>query len=296
LPPGADCVIMVEDVDLLLDTEVRFKTGPASKNICFRGEDIGQGNMLIPEGVLVEPQHIAVMAAVGATNPEVYCQAKAAVISTGDELVEPDQQPGSSMIRNSNAYQLLAQVRKAGAIAKYFGIARDTEVSLREKILSAIDISDIVILTGGVSMGDYDYVPAVLRDCGFDLLFEKIAVQPGKPTLFGKKGNGFVFGLPGNPVSSFVLFEILVKPFLRKVMGSSQEVPAIKLPMGTDFNRKKSARKSFIPVKILEGQLFPLDYHGSAHINAYTEANGIIAMEIGKTILRKGDLLDVRQI
>jgi molybdopterin molybdotransferase len=218
------------------------------------------------------------------------------ILSTGDELVEPEHIPPPSMIRNSNAYQLLAQVSSAGMIGRYAGIATDEKSVLAALLSDSLDRNDVVLLTGGVSMGDFDRVPEVMEELDIDILFKKIAVQPGKPTVFGRRGNQFVFGLPGNPVSSFVLFEVLVKPFLLGMMGCTQKPVIIRLPAGADLKRKNLSRKSFIPVTISDGQVFSIEYHGSAHINAYTLADGIIAIEAGKTGLEKGEIADVRLI
>ncbi|MBC8487653.1 MAG: molybdopterin molybdotransferase MoeA, partial [Bacteroidetes bacterium] len=244
-----------------------------------------------------KPQHIAVLATTGSVNPMVYRQAKVAVFSTGDELVEPDKKPSVSRIRNSNAYQLLAMVKNAGAIPEYTGIASDTEESTREMITKAFKRNDIVILSGGVSMGDFDYVPQILEELGVELKFKSIAVQPGRPTVFGIREKQFIFGLPGNPVSSFVQFELLVKPFIYRLSGFNYIPVRINLPMGKDYIRKKSTSLSWLPVRIYDnGEVYPIEYHGSAHINALTSANGLISVPIGQTILKKGDLVNVRQI
>ena len=145
-------------------------------------------------------------------------------------------------------------------------------------------------------MGDFDYVPQVMQEAGIDILFKSIAIQPGRPTVFGRKGDKFIFGLPGNPVSSFVTFEVLVKPFLFLMMGHTIETPEFVLPMGIDFSRRESARKSLIPVRIRNGTVFPVEYHGSAHINAYTAANGILIMEIGSTHINQGEQVHVRPL
>ena len=158
----------------------------------------------------------------------------------------------------------------------------------------SLDQNDIVLLTGGVSMGDFDYVSKAMENMEIKILFKSVAIQPGRPTVFGKRGNQFIFGLPGNPVSSFVLFEVLVKPFLLKMMGCYEEPEIFHLPLGITFKRKKSTRKSLIPVRIENGLVFPVEYHGSAHITAYTQAQGIITIDIGKTELVKGEIADVR--
>lgn len=297
IPEGADAVIMVEDVEELEDNKIKYLKDKVKNNICFIGEDVSIDQIVIEKGTLIQPQHIAVMASVGCVNPQVYKKVKVAIISTGDELVEPETKPTISKIRNSNAYQLISQVQKLGAIAEYIGIALDTEESTREKMIKAFETSDIVLLTGGVSMGDYDFVPQVLSELGVELKFKSIAVQPGRPTVFGIRNKQFIFGLPGNPVSSFVLFELLVKQLIFNMMGYNYKPVKIVLKLGKDYLRKRSTRLSWIPVRIEDnGEVMPIDYHGSAHINALTLAHGLISIPIGVTELKKGDLVDVRQI
>jgi molybdopterin molybdotransferase len=297
IPEGADCVVKVEDTQLLGNGNVRFTAQEAaSTNICIKGEDINEGDLVLLKGTRIRPQHIAVLASVGKANPLVFSRPVVGVLSTGNELVEPSHVPSPSQIRNSNAYQLLAQLTKAGAVPRYEGIALDTEVSLTKSIRNAFDQYDILLLTGGVSMGDYDFVPKVMDNLGIKILFKSVAIQPGRPTVFGSRGNQFIFGLPGNPVSAFVVFEMLVKPFLYKIMGASSLPEDIQLTMGKDFSRDKSERTTFFPVRIADGQVFPLEYHGSAHINAYTMADGICRMEIGETLLVKGKSVNVRQL
>jgi len=297
MPKGADTVIMVEDVEETGEKKIRYLKDKVKNNICYRGEDIKENEIVLKKGTLIKPQHIAVLATTGSVNPLVYRQVNVAVFSTGDELVEPEKKPSVSHIRNSNAYQLLAMVKNAGAIPEYTGIALDTEESTREMILKAFKRNDIVILTGGVSMGDFDYVPQILEELGVELKFKSIAVQPGRPTVFGIREKKIIFGLPGNPVSSFVLFELLVKPLIYKLCGFDHKPLKIRLPMGRAYSRKRSTRLSWLPVQINEnGEVLPMDYHGSAHINSLTEADGMISIPIGKTEIKKGDLVNVRQI
>ncbi len=296
VPRGADCVVMVEDaVETTADT-VRFTRFPRAKNICYKGEDIRLGDPVLSKGTKIAPSHVAVLASVGAVTPMVYNQPRVGIISTGDELVEPFRMPGLAQIRNSNGCQLEAQVNSVPAIADYIGIAPDDGPGLRSVIDRALTENDVVLLSGGVSMGEFDHVPGILREAGVEILFEKIAIQPGKPTVFGRKGDKFVFGLPGNPVSSFVLFEMMVRPFLLKMMGHKEHTPDLFLRMGVDFSRRKSERKSLIPVQIREGAVFPVEYHGSAHIQAYSKANAILIMEIGTTDINKGEQVHVRPI
>jgi molybdopterin molybdotransferase len=294
LPEGSDFVIMVEDTQILDNGMMQSTKKQTVRNICYQGEDIKAGDKVLSKGTLIKPQHIAVLAVAGAVNPKVSKQIHVGILSTGDELVEPEHLPSPSRIRNTNAYQLIAQVSTAGAIPQYGGIAADTENSLSAMLSDSLDQNDIVLLTGGVSMGDFDYVPKAMENMEIKILFKSVAIQPGRPTVFGKRGNQFIFGLPGNPVSSFVLFEVLVKPFLLKMMGCYEEPEIFHLPLGITFKRKKSTRKSLIPVRIENGLVFPVEYHGSAHITAYTQAQGIITIDIGKTELVKGEIADVR--
>jgi molybdopterin molybdotransferase len=296
VPEGADCVIKVEDTLINAEGMVVFRGKTGSLNIAYKAEDVAKGELLIPKGTFLEPQHIAILASTGYASPLLARKPRVAIISTGDEIVEPDQQPGLSKIRNSNAYQLMAQLTKCGVIPEYMGIARDEKEATYELISRAMKNHDVTILSGGISMGQYDFIPEVFEELGVEVLFKTIAIQPGKPTLFGKLGNKRIFGLPGNPVSAFNTFELLVRPYLRMSMGGESGWKVLQLPMGKTYSRKKSERDSFIPVKIEDGRVFPKDYHGSAHIQALIDADGFIMIPIGSTELKEGDTVDVRQI
>ena len=297
MPDGADTVIMVEDIEELPGNRIRYLKDTVKNNVCYRGEDISEKEIVLKKGTLIKPQHIAVLATAGSVKPLVFKKIKVSVISTGDELVEPGVKPAASQIRNSNAWQLTAQIENMGAEANYIGIALDTEESTRQMITKAFEGNDVVLLTGGVSMGDYDHVPKVLHELGVEIKFKSIAVQPGRPTVFGTRDKQFIFGLPGNPVSSFVQFELLVKPLVYKLSGYDYKPVPVKLPMGREYTRKKSTRLSWLPVRINSGgEVLPMDYHGSAHINSLTEADGLISIPVGKTELKKGDTVYVRQI
>lgn len=297
VPEGADIVIMVEQTEGAGPEKIRFTGKQTAANICYTGEDIKTGDVVLRKGTLIAPQHIAVMASTGYISPRVFRQPCIGIISTGDELVEPDHKPEISQIRNSNASQLLAQIRQLGIEGSYKGIARDKRKLIRDRIFAAMKHHDMILITGGVSMGAYDFVPGIMEELGFRLQFKSIAIQPGKPTVFGLREKQYIFGLPGNPVSSFVLFEMLVKPMVYKLMGHDYSAREYRLPMGENYIRKRSARKSLLPVNISEkGEVFPADYHGSAHIHAYTSAKGIVIIDIGVTHLKKGEMVNVRQI
>jgi molybdopterin molybdotransferase len=297
LPEGADMVFMVEDSSVLHSGKAKYTGSFTKENIAFRGEDIKTGEIVIRKGKLIRPQEIAVMAAVGHTSVIVSKKPVVAVISSGDELVEPETVPGKSRIRNSNAYQLLAQLLRAGALGKYYGIARDDKEATFELLKQAMSECDIVLITGGVSMGDFDFIPGVMEKAGVKILFSRINIQPGKPTTFGVHSSGLVFGLPGNPVSSFTQFELLVRPLICRMMGYDLNPQLIPLPMKVSFSRRMADRHAFIPVIISDDNMVsPVEYHGSAHISSLSLANGIISLQSGKKGLEKGEIVSVRQI
>jgi molybdopterin molybdotransferase len=296
VPEGADCVIMVEETEEISQDRIRFTAEGTKPNFSPFAQDIRKGECVLESGIMIRPQHIAIMAAVGYTKPRVAEKIKVTVISTGDEIVEPDLRPGLSQIRNSNGYQLAAQVARAGAIPEYMGIAPDNEDDTYRMITEALSKSDVVLLTGGVSMGTFDFVPKILEQAGIEILFRTVALQPGKPTIFGIKGNKRIFGLPGNPVSSFTIFEILVRPLLWKIMGVKQPVRSLRMPLGMDYQRKRTDRMQWLPVQLREGKVYPLEYHGSAHIFSLAIADAIAAIPLGITKLIKGDLIDVRPV
>ncbi|MFW5725874.1 MAG: molybdopterin molybdotransferase MoeA, partial [Bacteroidota bacterium] len=212
-------------------------------------------------------------------------------------LVEPHQQPGPGQIRNSNAWQLIAQVRSSHCIPNYMGIVPDTEEDTDIAITKALKENDVVLLTGGVSMGDFDYVPQSMKKNKVDIRFQKVAVKPGRPTVFGVTENACIFGLPGNPVSSFINFEIFVKPLLYKLMGHDFVPKELLLPMGVNYKRKKADRMEWLPVKINPGgEVIPVGYHGSAHIHAMCLADAIMSIPVNVFEIAKGEQVHVRPV
>lgn len=297
VPPGADCVIIVEETEVLPNKKVKYKGTYTKSNIAIKAEDIAQGDTVLRKGTIIRPQEIAILATVGCTDVNVYKRPRVAVVSTGDEIVEPDTYPANGKIRNSNAFQLLAQLKKMSVEADYRGIVEDTKEAMTAFLEEAMTNYDVVLLTGGISMGDYDYVPEVLQEIGVKLHIQKIAIKPGKPTVFGSKGNAFVFGLPGNPVSSFVIFELFTKAFLYKLMGHTYKPLEMTLPMKEDFKVKNSHRLSWVPVSITDtNEVLPVSYHGSAHIYALCFAQGIMPVKPGTSLILKGEPVNVRQI
>ncbi len=295
VPKGADTVIMVEYTEVE-NNKVKILRKQSKTNISYRAEDVKEGQTVLKKGLLIKPQHIAIFASVGYTEVLAYKQVKAGIISTGDELTEPHEKPGLSKIRNSNGHQLMTQVAAIGGNPTYYGIAKDNYEDTYDKVMKALSENDVILLSGGVSVGEFDFVAEVLEKAGIDILFDSVAVTPGKPTTFGKSKDKFCFGLPGNPVSSFVQFELLAKPFLYGMSGYDFKAPEIKLPAAKDFTRKRTERKAFIPVHIVNGEVKRVEYHGSAHIHALSSADGLIAFPVGVNTIKKGELIDVRQI
>lgn len=297
IPSGADTVIMVEQTRLTEGGKIVFTGEKTASNICYLGEDVKEGEVVLKKGTLIGYRHIPVLATIGKVRVPVYKQPRIGVLATGTELVEPDQKPGISQIRNSNASQMQAQLLAMSIKPRYYGIAPDDEESTFIHLRTALEENDVLLLSGGVSMGEFDFVPGVLVRLGLELRYEKIAVQPGKPTTFAVGKGKFVFALPGNPVSSFVQFEILVKPFLWACMGHAQAAPEWQLPAGQAFSRKKTSRMSWIPVKLdSKGRVIPLDYHGSAHIFALSQADGFVYFKVGQARIEEGELVHVRPI
>jgi molybdopterin molybdotransferase len=297
VPRGADCVIMVEHTESVLETRIRYLREDTSTNICYRGEDVSAGQVVFRKGERIRAQHIAMLASVGCTEPLVFRRPRVGIIATGNELVEPDRRPEPGEIRNSNSCQLAAQTREAGALPSDYGIARDSEDVLEGMIREGLRDCDLLILSGGVSMGDFDLVPGVLGKNGVKILFEKIAVKPGKPTIFGvSEGGTYCFGLPGNPVSTFVIFELLVKPLLDRRLGNLSRPANVRAVMEGAYRRKKAERESWLPVALsADGRTVKVvDYHGSGHTHALCYADGLISIPVGVSKIDGGAAVSVR--
>ena len=305
VPKGADCVVMVEFTARLSSPKsenrtegtIRFVGEKTDDHIRPQGEDIRVGQVVLLKGTRIKPQHIAVLASVGHVRPLVTKRPRVAIIATGNELVEPGLKPAPSQIRNSNSPQLAAQLESVGAVVRSYGIARDTADDIDSVFKRAAAENDVVTISGGVSMGDFDFVPGILRQNNIELLFEKIAFKPGKPTVFGMSEKVYCFGLPGNPVSTFAVFELLVKPFLYKLMGHTYAPANVQMPLGESIRSTDTKRQNWIPVTITEaGMLEHIEYHGSAHIGALRIADGLVSIGVGVAEIPKGTIVQVRLI
>ncbi len=297
VPQGADCVIMKEYIETPTENTIRFVGEKTKNNICLRGEDIKAGDVVLHKGALLKPQHIAVLASVGHAKPLVSKMPRVGIIATGSELVNPWDLPEPSQIRNSNSFQLAAQAGRVGAAVTDYGIAEDTKEAIDDMFKKVAAENDVVIVSGGVSVGDFDFVPDILKRNNIDLLFEGIAVKPGKPSVFGMSEEVYCFGLPGNPMSTFVQFEILIKPFLYKLMGCEHKHENIRMPLDESIERRKTQRQVWFPAAITgAGTVKLIEYHGSAHISSLCSADGLISMEAGVSEIKKGTVVPVRLI
>jgi molybdopterin molybdotransferase len=293
VPAGADAVVKVEDT-AENDGEVSVREGSYTGNICYRGEDVRAGDTVLSAGTLITPAVTAVLAAVGSDPVPVFRRPVLGVLATGDELVEPVETPAEGMIRNSNSVQLIAQAGRAGFEVRYLGIAGDSPGGIGKAMKDGEGDVDVYIVSGGVSVGDYDYVPTVLEEAGFEMLIGKVAMKPGKPMVFARSDDAYVFGLPGNPVSAFVLFEIFVKDFCYRLEGHEYKPDLRICRLGSPFKRKSAARLVHLPVKVTgEGEANMIEYHGSAHIHAYCEADGIMRVDSGTLEIAEGEPVQV---
>jgi molybdopterin molybdotransferase len=281
-PPGGEAVI-------------RFTGEQTPDNIFRKAMDIKAGQVVLQKGGRISPQHIAVLASVGHVQPLVAKRPRVGIVASGDELVAPAARPGPAQIRNSNGSQLVAQLAAMGLNARDYGIVKDVASDIDAVLKIALAENDVVIVSAGVSVGDFDLVPAVLRQNNVRLLFEKIAVKPGKPTIFGLAERTYCFGLPGNPVSTFVVFELLVKPFLYRLMGHDYLPVHVRMRLDESITRKDTDRQSWIPVRITsEEAVRPVEYHGSAHLSALCDAGGLVPIEIGVASIGRGTPVRVR--
>ena len=293
VPEGADCVVMVEHTEMQ-NGKVLVTKNTGVLNICYRAEDVKCGDVVLRKGTLISPGEIAVLAAVGRTEVPVSRRPVVGIAATGSELVDPSRTPAAAEIRDSNRAQLFSQAELAGCAPVDLGIIPDSPEAIAEVIEREEEVVDIFLFSGGVSMGDYDYVPGVLKEKGFELFFEKVAIKPGKPTIFGRKGDTFVFGLPGNPVSTFVIFELFVRPFCFALMGCSCAGLSITAELAETVRRKKSDRLAHFPVRLdVDGRVRPVEYHGAAHIHAYAMADGFISIPIGASEMLAGSAVRV---
>lgn len=250
MPKGADAVVMVEDTEKEEEKVKIFRKVTCQKNVSFAGEDVKRGELILSQGSLIRPAEVAMLASLGKENVLVKIKPRVAIISTGDELVEVGRTLQKGEIYDSNSYALFSQVLSSGGEPHRLGIARDKRENLLARIEEGLSYQ-LLLLSGGVSVGDYDLVTDALKKAGVKMLFWKVAVKPGKPTFFGIRKGTLVFGLPGYPVSSMVNFENLVRPAIFSMLGRDDwqriRVKAIlKEAVSSRGRRKKIIRAKLV--------------------------------------------------
>jgi molybdopterin molybdotransferase len=285
VPERADAVIRVEDTAAADDGRVRFERPVRpGDNICRLGEDVRSGQEVLPVGRLLRPVDIGVASAAGATVLSVHPLPSVAVIATGDEVIEIDQKPEGAQIRNSNSHLVCSRLRQFGIAAEYLGIAPDDSAGLTRAIQEGLK-RDVMVISGGVSMGDYDLVPGVLVEQGVELLFQSVAVKPGRPVVFGRRGDGLVFGLPGNPVANLVATEMFLLPAIRRRMGEESPGPVFARAVLTKPVSHKGGRTSLKPVTIERTpdgwRATPVEYHGSADLAGAARGDAFVEIPQG---------------
>jgi molybdopterin molybdotransferase len=298
VPEGADCVQMIEQCEVL-DGGKRvkiLKPVKARENIAPKGSEARSGEVVLESGHRVGPAEVAVLATFGYSSVKVYAIPSVAIFATGDELVEFNEVPQPGNIRNSNAHCLSSQLRYMGIKADYLGIARDNRDELRRMMLQGLD-RDVLIITGGVSMGEYDFVRDVFQDLGLEILFSKVAIKPGKPTVFAHRGDKLIFGLPGNPISALITFECFVRPALGRLCGMTKpDLPRMKGELLSDM-RQAPGRTAFYPAWVSwedDGwKVEPLRWKSSADIIGFTHANATFIFPKNRDFLSRGEIVEI---
>jgi molybdopterin molybdotransferase len=296
VPSGADAVVMIEHTKRDAD-EVRFERDAVTgQNIVPRGSEARAGQTLLTPGMRLGYAELASAAQVGAAELKCASKPRVAILSTGDEIVPVDSIPGRFQIRNSNSVSLATQVRLAGGKPVLLGNAMDREDDLSSKIRRGLQ-EDLLVLSGGVSMGKYDLVEKVLRGMETEFYFDAVAIRPGKPAVFGKCGEKFVFGLPGNPVSTMVTFELFVAPAVDLLSGAeARELPLVEARLAEQLNEKPGVTH-FLPAR-MEGQgaareVKALKWQGSGDVAALGKANCFIVVPIEAEKIEVGERVEV---
>ncbi|CAN5902557.1 molybdopterin molybdotransferase MoeA [soil metagenome] len=279
LPADCDTVVIQENVTLAGD-DVTVPASRVGENVRRAGEDFAIGDIAMTQGTRLGAWHIGVLAALGVVTVPVVRPPRVAIIATGDELVDVTTTPRPGQLVDSSAHALAAAIADAGGVATYLGIARDDLDALTQMLAQALDY-DVVITTGGVSVGDRDYMHAAMKNAGVALELYKVAMRPGKPFSFGVAARGTpVFGLPGNPVSTLVAYELFVRPALLAMQGATVvERPRVPVHLATT-QRKNEGRVYFLRARVVrEGERLVARIHpkqGSAMLSALVDCNALV--------------------
>ncbi|UCE19326.1 MAG: molybdopterin molybdotransferase MoeA [Gemmatimonadota bacterium] len=290
IPCGADAVIMVENTNINGRKVEILKEIRKGTNIRKTGENIGEGDLVIKKGVLIRPAEIGLLASLGKKWVQVNKMPQVAILATGDELVDPDHKLRPGKIRNSNSSILYTQILKCGGIPIDLGIACDEAKVIKEKLLSGL-MADMILVSGGISVGAYDLVKDILAELGTRMKFWKVAMKPGKPLAFGLIKGKPVFGLPGNPVSSMVSFEQFVKPAIFKMSGRKHRLQPLVNAIVMEDIRINPGRVHFIRAKTIvnNGVYYtsPSGPQGSGILRSMSQANSLIVLPENLSFVEK---------
>jgi molybdopterin molybdotransferase len=295
VPDGADAVVMIEYVTRNnqgeVSTEQRAEPG---QFINARGAEAQAGSVLIARGTRLDASHIAALAMCGQSQVSVYTPPSVAILATGDELVEISEQPKPHQIRNSNAHMLATLVAASGGRPNLLPVARDTKEALRPLLEQGLS-HDLLLISGGVSAGKYDLVKPGLRELGVEFQFERVRVQPGQPTAFGRYKSRPVFGLPGNPGSSLITYQLFARPALEMLAGDANPIlPLLWAKFEAPFRHKPGLTR-FLPAILSEdGQhLRHVSWQGSSDVPALAKANVFLVADEDRESWEPGDLIRV---
>jgi molybdopterin molybdotransferase len=293
VPEGADAVQPVERTRPLDEFRVSVLDAvEAGAHVAPRGSEVRAGDVVVERGRVLSPASVAVLASTGCVRPRVGRRPVVAVLVTGDEVVDPATTPAAAQIRNSNGPAVCALAREAGAEVRPLGVAPDDEDALRHALRRG-EGADVLVVSGGVSAGDYDLVEPALEGLGFSFLFTRVAIKPGAPLVFGRRGEGLVFGLPGNPVSAQVTFDLFVRAAIRRLQGARVVArPRVGVQLLSPV-RNRSGRRAHLPARVRfeEGRLVarPVRSRGSGDLVAHARANALVVIEAERTEARAGD-------
>jgi len=297
VPAGADTVVMKEFTEEDGDIVKVYKGVTKGKNICYRGEDIKKGRIVLKKGSKITPAVIALCASLGISKVSVYKKPKVAILTLGNELLDIDEELRDGKIRDSNKYALISQVNECGIYPVILERADDTFEDIYKKVIEGLNW-DLLLTSGGISVGDFDLVKKVFEEAGVKIFFDKVAIKPGKPIVFGKKDKTLVFGLPGNPVSTMITFYEFVKPVILKFMGrediSLRETEAI---LDEDITIKPGR------VKILRVRTIKRDnkifvsmsgHQGSANLLSLALSDAFLKIPADKTEIKRGTKVTIQ--
>jgi molybdopterin molybdotransferase len=293
VPSGADAVVMVEHVERDGDTVTIPQRATHGQFINRHGAEAQAGSTLIPAGTRLDASHVATLAMTGTVDVPVFERPSVAILSTGDELVEADARPAPHQIRNSNSYSLAALVAAAGGKPVIQPVARDTEAELTRALERGLE-HDLLLISGGVSAGKYDLVKPCLKKLGASFSFERVKIQPGQPTAFAKARGKFVFGLPGNPGSSMVTFQLFARAAL-EVLGGMRDpiLPVFRAVFEMPFKHKPGLTR-FLPAFLnARGGLTHIPWQGSSDIPALARANVFLIADADRESWNAGDSIRV---